>query len=337
MVAAVSICSVSACSSGGIIGAPQNAAALQWQETSLGRESLQPNYRTKAALVTRIFSKTKSPVLFVTDSGTGETYMLDVTTLAVVGTITGFVEPQGECSDNKGNVWITDTAARTIYEVSHQGRLENELTEKAYPVSCAVDSATGELAVTNQIGESGAAGNVALYNSGTSPTTHSTPKVFYYNFAGYDAAGNLFIDGRTARGAFALMELAKGSSTIQIVKVKGGKIYFPGMVQWNVSANDLVVGDQSCGNGYASCLHTLSLTGLKATITSTIALQNSGGGKVCDLVQGDIYDGQLFGSDYDFCGSLPSTTYAWSYPAGGAPTVSNATADTTPIGAVVSL
>jgi hypothetical protein len=336
--AALSIAPLSGCTSSNVITVPQRGTSMRSADVSLSRDPMPINYSVKGPLTTslNVKAKPKSPILFVTDAGTHEAYMFDVTTLALTGTITGFVQPQGECSDNKGNVWITDAQAQTTYEVSHEGRLENELSANGYPVSCAWDPTTGNLAVTDQIGASGGGGYVAIYKTGSAPISYSIPKVYYYNFVGYDASGNLFVDGRTTRGVFALMEMPKGTAKIQIVKVKGGKIYYPGMVQWDASASDLIVGDQSCGNVYSSCLHTLTLSKASATISSTVKLQNSSGGTICDLVQGDVYDGQLFGSDYDFCGSLPSTTYVWSYPAGGAPTLSNAKTDTSPVGAVVS-
>src|SRR5581483_3382361 len=44
----------------------------------------------------------KPPLLFVSDSGTGDVYIYKVPSLKVVGTVTGFFQPQGECSDGKG-------------------------------------------------------------------------------------------------------------------------------------------------------------------------------------------------------------------------------------------
>jgi hypothetical protein len=333
---ALLLLTTTACANNAVTAVPQSSATLRSSEESLSRSPVPLHYRVKGPIVTTLREKAKSPVLFVTDAGTGEAYMFDLATLSLAGTITGFVQPQGACADSKGNVWIADTAAQTIYEVSHVGRLENEFTEESYPVSCAVDPTTGDLAVTNQFGPKGGHGDIAIYKNGAYSIAYFSKNMYYYNFAGYDANGNLFIDGRTTHGVFALMELFEGAKQLNLLKVSGGTIYFPGMVQWNASAQDLIVGDQSCRNAYASCLYTLTIGSGSAKIAATISLKNSSGGTVCDLVQGYVYDGKLFGSDFDFCGSLASATYAWSYPAGGAPTLSNATADTAPIGATVS-
>lgn len=281
--------------------------------------------------------RTKSAVLFVSDSGTADVYMYELPSLTLVGTITGFSQPQGECSDKKGDVWITDTNVQTIYEVAHHGQLENVIGDSTgYPVACAWDPSTGTLAVMNIFGSSGASGQVLVYPKGSgSPVSYTNSDQYYYNFGGYDG-GNLFFDGRDENGNFMLSELPKGAKSAHTVNVTGGTIYFPGMVQWDAAAKALVVGDQSCGNVYSSCLYALKITKGTATIAGTTELQNTSGGEVCDLVQGVELNGQIAGSDNDFCGSLPSTTYLWPYPSGGAPTYYNSTTDETPIGATIS-
>ena len=274
----------------------------------------------------------KVPLLFVSDAATAEVYIYQLSTLKVLNTVTGLVQPQGECSDDKGDVWVTDAGANATYELSHAGRLENTLTGMPYPVGCAWDSRSGNVAVMGLFG-----GGLAVYPKGKgSPRSYENKKQYYYDFGGYDPNGNLFFDGRSASGTFMLSELPKGAKSAYTITVRGGTIYFPGMVQWDSSNSVLVVGDQSCGSLYTSCLYTVKVAGKTGTIESTINLQNASGGQVCDLIQGVIYNGQLAGSDNDICGSAPSTTYVWPYPAGGGPAESNTSTDTTPVGAAVS-
>ena len=281
-------------------------------------------------------AKSKAPLLFVSDAATAEVYIYQVSTLKVVGTVTGLTQPQGECSDDKGNVWVTDAGAGAIYELSHQGRLENTLS-LGYPVGCASDPKTGALAVMSLYGSDGSQGEITVYPKGSgSPRSYTTPKQYYYNFGGYDASGNLFFDGRAKSGTFMLSELPKGRKAPYMVRLSGGTIYFPGMVQWDETKRELVVGDQSCGNAYASCLYTVKIEDKTGTIQGTIGLQTPSGGQVCDLIQGVIYKGELAGSDNDICGSAPSTTYIWPYPAGGAPTRFNKSTDSEPVGAAIS-
>lgn len=323
---------------GGVTGVqPDGGTTLDRVTTSVARWAAPPHPDRRQSWISPMLKRTKSPLLFVSDAGTQDVYILDLATLDVVGTITGFSQPQGECSDSKGDVWITDTNGQTTYEVSHQGRLENELTQGGYPVACAWDKTTGDLAVLIFFGSSGAQGEVLVYKdaSGT-PVSYTNPSQYYYNFGGYDDKGNLFFDGTDAYGNFMLSKLAKGASSAKTIGVQGGTIYYPGMVQWDRATADLIVGDQSCGNAYASCVYALKLAKKGATITNTIDLENYDGGQVCDLVEGVEINGQLAGSDNDFCGSLPSTTYLWPYPGGGAPTLYNNSTDTTPVGAAVS-
>lgn len=285
---------------------------------------------------------TKGALLFVSDSTAAVVYIYQLSTLKVVNTVTGLTDPQGECSDTKGDIWVTDAGVDSIYELSHQGRLENTLTGTAYPVGCAWDPASGNLAVMGLFGSgsgSGSHGAVTIYpkRAGRSPHQYQNPNQYYYNFGGYDTNGDLFFDGRSVSGAFMLSELPKGAKKALTIAIQGGTIYYPGMVQWDTTNKELIVGDQSCGGAYtASCLYAIQIANHTGTVESTINLQNSSGAQICDLIQGVIYKGQFAGSDNDICGSSPSTTYVWPYPAGGGPTLSNSSTDSTPVGAAVS-
>jgi hypothetical protein len=281
----------------------------------------------------------RSPLLFVSDSGTADVYLYKLPSLKVVGTITGFSQPQGECSDNKGNVWVTDTNAQTIYELSHRGLLENALSDSSgFPDACAWDATTGNLAVMSLFGTDGVSGAVLVYPPGSStPAEYSNPKQYYYNFGGYDGTGDLFFDGRDQSGNFILSELAKGASTAKTIPLTGGTVYFPGMVQWDRTKGDLIVGDQSCGGSYVSCVYLIKVGSKGGTIVGTIQLKGYTGSPVCDLVQGVQFGKQIAGSDNDFCGYTPSTTYVWAYPGGKAPLHYNNATDSTPVGAAVSL
>ena len=288
--------------------------------------------------LTGLQTKAKGPLLFVSDVATAEVYIYQLSTLSVVATVTGLTQPQGECSDKKGDVWVTDAGADAVYELSHLGRLENTLTAPDYPVGCAWDAKTGNLAVMSLFGISGSQGAVAIYPKGSgSEHSFQNPKQYYYNFGGYDTNGNLFFDGRAENGTFVLSELPKRAKKAISIDLSGGTIYYPGMVQWDPAMKELVVGDQSCGGSYtASCLYAIKISGEKGSVVSTIDLQNSSGAQVCDLIQGVIYNGQLAGSDNNICGSSPGTTYVWPYPSGGAPTESNSSTDSAPFGAAVS-
>jgi len=327
------------CACGG--GVPQSALSATSPDrvlTSVARGVAPFHPDRRRSWISSELAETASPVLFVSDSGTADVYIYTLPALKLVGTVTGFTQPQGECSDNKGDVWVTDTNAQTIYELSHKGQLENELTEShGYPAGCAFDSTTGNLAVMNLFGTGTTSGDVLIYaHASGSPKAYTNPAQFYYSFGGYDTSGNLFFDGRTPGGGFILSELSQGASSAHTIKLSGGTIYFAGMVQWNSAKHDLLVGDQSCDNKYASCLYTLTISGSTGTITASTAFDNYSGTAICDLAQGVEFNNEIAGSDYDFCDSIPSSTYLWPYPSGGKPSDYNSTTDSAPIGAAIS-
>lgn len=283
-------------------------------------------------------------VLFVSDAGTDDVYLFKVGTLKHLGTITGFDNPQGACSDNKGNVWITNLDGQDIVEYSHEGVLENTLTDTTgYPVGCAWDSTTGDLAVTNLFDLSSESGAVLIYHHASgSPTAYRNTAQFYYYFAGYDAKGNLFFDGRNgSSGAFMLSELPKGAAKAHSIEIIGGTISFPGTVEWYATGDYLIVGDQLCGDTNAACLYHLTIAHKAGTIAGKTNLKGYTGDNLCDLVQGTEYGTEFLGSDYNYGGSTctgaPTTSYQWPFPGGKNPSVySTGPTESEPIGAAVS-
>lgn len=277
------------------------------------------------------------PVLFVSDSSTDDVYLYKLPTLKHVGTLTGFSQPQGECSDTKGNVWIANTGTQQVFEYSHEGVKENILTDSVgYPVGCAWDSTTGNLAVTNLYDISSSPGSVLVYSHASgSPIAYTNPSQILYYFDGYDTKGNLFFDGATS-SSFVLSELPKGAATAHTVQIIGGTIYEPGTVDWYASGNYLIVGDQECGDQGHSCLYRLSIVHKAGTIQGKIKLDGYTGKTTCDVVEGTEWNNKFYGSEDGSCGSIASTTYIWPFPAGKNPSAYNNTLDSEAIGAAVS-
>jgi hypothetical protein len=96
-----------------------------------------------------------------------------------VGTLTGFSEPQGECSDASGNVFIVDFIpdATTVYEFAHGGMSPiATLNDPADGFGCAVDPLDGTVAVANTYDPSNFEdnGDVAVYAGG-----HGNPTIYY--------------------------------------------------------------------------------------------------------------------------------------------------------------
>ena len=304
--------------------------------TAVRAGSMNPDHR--ASWISPELKRSTKPVLFVSDDSTNDVYIYKLPTLKLIGTLTGFSEPEGECYDTKGNVWITNTGTQQIFEYSHKGVPENVLTDSVgYPVGCAWDSTTGNLAVTNYESLT-SAGSVLVYaHASGSPTGYTNPSQYYYYFAGYDTKGNLFFDGKNATGVFMLSELPKGAAKAHTVGVIGGTIYFPGTVEWYTAGNYLIVGDLLCGGAFASCLYRVSIAHKFGTILGKIKLNGYTGKTACEVVQGTEWNNKFYGSDYQFdCATLPSTTYIWSFPKGKTPLAYSNDIGTQPYGAAVS-
>jgi len=281
----------------------------------------------------------KPRILFVSDSGTEDVYMYSLPAMKLKGTLTGFSEPQGMCSDTKGNVFVDNTGTTQVLEISRTGSIVNTFTDTlGYPVGCAIDPATGNLAVANIFGFSGP-GQVLIWagaNPSSTPTAVSNPGQYFYYFDGYGPGSSLWVSGRDSYGTY--MVSGCGASSCSTIPLSGGTIYFPGGVQWDNSRGEWVLFDQLCNDSNEACSYPVSGSGVLGTPTD---YSNYNGGGACDIVQGTIAaHGMKYvaGGDYEYCGGSSSFSGRWAYTAGGTPTnyATNASPYFEPIGAAIS-
>jgi hypothetical protein len=262
---------------------------------------------------------------FASDSGNNDVYIFQMPQMTLVGTLTGWNEPQGECADKSGNVWVTNTNSNQIVQLSRTGATLKTLTDPdGYPVGCAINPTNGDLAVTDIFDFSGA-GGVLIYSGGTgTPTRISNPAQYEYYFDGYDPNGNLFVDGWSYPSfTFTISMLPAGSSTMTSTNISGTIPLFPGMVQWYHVGNYLAVGDQD-----ADAVYWYSVSGSTLTYTGETSLTGA-----TDLVQGVIaanHQRYLAGGD-----AAGATVNRWRWDAGGSPT-NSAGGVVEPIGAAIS-
>jgi hypothetical protein len=169
----------------------------------------------------------------------------------------------------------------------------------SFPTSCAMNT-SGDLAVGIFFESGGAGGgDVVIYkNASGKGTVYTTPLDGEY-FDGYDPQGDLFADGFTSAGSFALVELPSGSSTFKTIATSNA-VSFPGSVQWD--GTQMTVFDQGTSETYQ-----YSISGTKATLKGTVSYSGAGDCAQTWIVKGLIYCGDAGNGDGE----------VFRYPAGG--------------------
>jgi hypothetical protein len=245
-----------------------------------------------------------SALLYVADSGKNAVYVYSFPDGKLMGTLTGFDVPQGECVDGTGNVWIANQAASEIREYAHGGTkpLATLKDPEEYPDSCAVDPKTGDLAVTNGFSSSGG-GSIAIYAGAKgSPVKRTDSAMREYSFVTYADNGDLFVDGVDAHGRFALAKLPKGAS--KFVNIALARVRRPGALAWDTS--ELAIGD---ADPFRKGLRIYHLTDGKPT-GHTELTDNCGA----------LEDFALYGDTVVAIDQSCQTAGVFNYPGGGSPT-----------------
>src|SRR6202000_1837906 len=133
-----------------------------------------------------------------------QVYVFAFPSASYIGTLPqpkeGFSEPQGLCSDAKGNVFVANTSNSTVDEYT-QGQFVKALPDAGmYPVGCSVDPQSNTLAVANIISTSGGQGGLTLYanasGDGEQLTDPSMYEVYFMSY--YAKPGNLYYSGDDA-------------------------------------------------------------------------------------------------------------------------------------------
>ncbi len=224
-----------------------------------------------------------------------------------VGSLSGlFVEPEGLCSDNNGNVFITDDYLEETFEFVHgSSTVTQTLTDPGYvPNGCAVNPVNGDLAVANKIGPTRHSsklgrGSVAIYRNASGTPINLVPHDVYSEyFCGYDANGDLFVNGYSENARHArFAELPNGSGSFHKLKLNRN-IDYVGGVQWD--GQYLAIGD-------AHRIRRFSITAGRGTQAGSTPLRGA-----TAVEQFTIQGSRVVGPD-------EVNAVIWSYPAGGSP------------------
>ncbi|HEU5479584.1 MAG TPA: hypothetical protein VFU90_07100, partial [Candidatus Tumulicola sp.] len=166
-------------------------------------------------------SAVTSDLLYVSDTDTSEVYVFSYPQGKPKGALTGFTDPAGVCVDAHGNVFVTNTGGFNVLEYAHGGTTPIATLKDAgyFPVGCSVDPKTGNLAVTNFATSSSTQGNVVIYKGAKGRPTgfYTNPNMSEMLLCGYDASGNLFVDGTTASSAAKFAELPSGKTKLVLL------------------------------------------------------------------------------------------------------------------------
>jgi hypothetical protein len=222
----------------------------------------------------------------------------------LVGSLTGFGAPRSECADRQGNVWIADTVGFDVVEYPHGGDEPiAALSTPGAPRGCSVDPKTGDLAVTGGInGVVLAVYRHRVHGGWNDPKKYTDSSIQRAGFCGYDAHGNLFLDGddKARGGGFRFAELPRHREKLVDIAVTAS-IAAPGQVQWD--GRDVAVGDAGVS---PSVIYQFSVTGSSATQIGSTSL-----GDTQSVRQFWIAGPRVIGPDFD------ANVGIWKYPAGG--------------------
>jgi hypothetical protein len=152
-----------------------------------GNQSLVPAGHNSVASWVKPAAKADE-LLYVSDYNLNEVFVLSYSTGQLVGTLSGFNQPGGLCTDRSGDVFVTD--GDRIVEYAHGA--SQPTTTFTYSggaaTSCSVDPKTGNLAVTNFEKP-----NIAVFRSGSQTPTVVPISFYAANAVSYDDKGNLFV------------------------------------------------------------------------------------------------------------------------------------------------
>lgn len=221
-------------------------------------------------------------LLYVSDEATGsvDIYAYRSRKGHLVGQLTGFQFPYGECQDGSGNVYVTDFGAENIVEYAHGGTspIKTLADSYGYPIGCAVNPINGDLAVSNWESNdpSDCAGSVVIYPGALGTGTNYTDADFMYLYPpAYDPNGNLYVQGQYVypSSTSGVAEIASGGSALVTVPLTGGTIYFPGGMQWD--GHYMAATDQAYNGGSSSGIYRLSVGAAGAAIVGSVELTDA--------------------------------------------------------------
>jgi hypothetical protein len=272
-------------------------------------------------------ARTIRKLLYISDDYPDEVLVYDYNTGTLVGTLSDFQDPAGQCVDKKGDIWIADAGAGTVSEYAHGGTSILRSVTAINPVGCAVDS-SGDLAVTAS-SSSGPDELEIWKNASGQPSVYSNKTCYLLLTPAYDDRGNLVVEGgfdySSADGKWYPCELLSGSTQLVVAKFDRS-LHLGGGATWDGRHIALTVtrskgstrviriaiehgggitalGESTLAGDDPTCKNFHSVVGAPFVVGDKNTPVNRTRGSV--IVGGDICPESRFGY--------------WHYPSGGAP------------------
>lgn len=211
-----------------------------------------------------------------------------------IGAITGFDGATGICSTGKHTFWVVNGGPDEIVQYDYSGKkvLKTLALHADYPSACAVSQSDGDVAVIVSYTD------VVVFKHGRQGqiTTYALSGMPY--FMGYDATGNLYVDGFNGQEQGALLELAAGGTAFENVTLPNE--FFPGSIQWD--GKYVAVTDQA-----ASAVDRYTIANYAAKLEATVTLSGA-----------DDCASTWIAKPYIFCADAGKEAIGvYTYPAGG--------------------
>lgn len=241
------------------------------------------------------------------------------------GQLTGFEVVYGDCADSRGDIFILNSASpSTIIEYPPGGKTPvRTFHDTGYtPTGCSVDPTTGNLAVTNFYANDYSSGTIAIFSSSNAldrPTVFTDPAIFSPRYCGYDANGNLYLDGYSKSLQILFAELPARATQFTSISLNQA-VNEPGNLQWD--GTYMAIGDSS-----TNVIYRFSFSGSTGTEVGSTTL----GGVTYGLNQFWIDGSSVVGA-----AAVDKEVGIWKYPAGGSPVKVINQKQSIPIGVAVS-
>jgi hypothetical protein len=176
------------------------------------------------------------------------------------------------CADQRGHVFMigTDSAYNpAILEYSQGGSQPFKVLKIGHDgpsVGCGVDPTTEDLAVADRATGTTPGGVTVFLHARGTPIDYRVANLFNARFCGYDASGDLFVDGRDRNGKLHLDERVKGGRDFTSITLDK-KLQAPGPIEWD--GRHLAVG---YGELNGSTIYRIAISGSRGNVVGVTHL-----------------------------------------------------------------